>query len=128
MSSSKSKSSSSSNTTTNTENTDARVGAEGEAIAVGGEGTLNISNIDEFPEEVGEFANKILDVLVTVTETTASSANKASDAAISSVEGIAARSQSSGLLLQDLTDNIVPIVAIAAAGVVGYAYFKRKGR
>ena len=98
MSSSKSKSSSSSTTTTETTNTDARVGAEGEAIAVGGEGTLNINNIDEFPEEVGTFANKILDesayffgkfvdigtfankildVLVQVTETTAASANKA---------------------------------------------------
>lgn len=123
MSSSKSKSSS--NSSSSTENIDARAGAEAGSIAIGGGGSVSI--VDEFPEEIGAFANRILETLEKVTGDVSKSAQAGAAASIASVQSVAERSQSTGLIFQDIIKQVQPVALIAAAGVVGLALL-RKGK
>lgn len=115
MNSSRSKSASTSN------QEDSRAAVDGDnGIAVGGGGTVNIT--DEFPEEVGEFANEVLDVLKIAQVNNAASTG----VALEGIRTVAEREQSSGLFLQDLTSNITPIVLIGGVVILGSIYLRNR--
>ena len=116
MSSSKSSSASS------TDNFDQRAGADGGGIALGGGGEITI--IDEFPEQVGEFALKILDVV----QNSQSIQSQSTDATVKSIETIASREQSSALFAQDLLEKVTPIALIGGVVVLGVVFLRQRKR
>lgn len=111
-----SKSSSSSSSTTN--NVDNRVAADNGAISLGQGATF----VNEFPEEVSEFAKDLTDIVLKSVETSNSAVNQS----IEGVKAIAEREQSSALFAQDLLEKLTPAILIVTGGFVAYSYFKGK--
>lgn len=110
MSSSKSSSSSESR------NYDQRVAADNGAIAVGAGGYI----VNEFPEEVADFASELTDIVLKSVETSENAVNSSIDG----LQAVAQREQSSALFAQDILEKITPIALIVTVGFVAYAYFK----
>lgn len=98
-----------------TRNTDNRVAADGSGIAIG----QGASYINEFPEEVGDFARQLGDIVMASVKTS----DNAVKTSIEGLQAVTQREQSSALFAQDILEKITPIALILGVTVIGYSYF-----
>jgi hypothetical protein len=113
-------SSSKSSSTARTSNTDNRVTADGSSIAIGTDGTY----INEFPEEVADFAHELTNIV----KASVATSDKAVKTSIEGLQAVTQREQSSALFAQDLLKKVTPIALIAGVTFIGYAYFVKGKR